>query len=318
MKIVLFLLVATSAAAFAQKPSQTNTNLPAPAAAPQPPPPVFTAPGAVAAPAAVATPGLYNYDQKQYGGARPYLVPPDQAQAIIEKFKAALARAGGKDRFVIYLNRELVDEKSGLKLTSRTEKTLSAKTQSTGGNASAPGTLTINAGGNVKVATGGGGTTSTERVAGENRYRLVEPSTPTLADRQTVRDVERLFGRPLRAGGAKLVDQSVATALLDPKPGESRATVERAVLSGKADYALEILLTSKSVTVAEVSGDRTYSVPDLQATVVRLADGQIVGQVTGHEVIGRGGSASYAARNYDVRDIAEAAALLLMEDVAGN
>ena len=42
----------------------------------------------------------------------------------------------------------------------------------------------------------------------------VDVGPGTLADRQTVRDVESLFGRPLRLGGAKIADQRIATQLM--------------------------------------------------------------------------------------------------------
>ena len=42
---------------------------------------------------------------------------------------------------------------------------------------------------------------------------------PTLADQQTVREIERLFGRAFRHGGAQLADQQVAASLLPDEPG---------------------------------------------------------------------------------------------------
>jgi hypothetical protein len=63
--------------------------------------------------------------------------------------------------------------------------------------------------------------------------------------------------------------------------------------------------------VAELSGDRTYSVPDIQATAIRLSDSKILGQAASSDITGRGTSAG----QYDVREVAEATALALMEDM---
>ena len=291
-----------SSALLAQRPSQTatNSNGGADAANSLVPPPVFSTP--VAAPPMVPTGAKYNYEQKVYAG-RSYLISPEQAQGIIEKFKTALAKAN-TPRFVVFVNRELVDEKSGLKLTSRKENTRTEKrTSTTAGNAD--------------------GGSNTETVKGENRYRLQESETPTLADKQTVRDLERLFGRPLRAAGVKLVDQRVAAQMLTEKPLENyltakdgQAAKDREALKSLTDIVIEVLITSKNVTVTEISGERTYAVPDLQATAIRLSDSQIVGQTTAAELTGRGGAAGYTARQFDVHDIAEATALLLMQDMA--
>ncbi len=294
MKTAAMILLAMTSVALAQKPEPLKVqNVPE---APLAPAPIFSAT------TAAMPSGGYVYEQKAYAG-RSYLISPEQAQGIIEKFKGALAKANTQ-RFVVYVNRELVDDKSGLKLTSRREDTRTEKSST-----SAAG------------KTDGGSTTET--VKGENRYRVQESETPTLADKQTVRDLERLFGRPMRAAGVKLVDQRVAAQMLSEKPLENylsakdgQAAKDREVLKGLTDIVIEVLITSKNVTVPEVSGDRTYVVPDLQATAIRLSDSQIVGQATAAELTGRGSSAGFTARQFDVHDIAEATSLLLMQDMA--
>ena len=55
--------------------------------------------------------------------------------------------------------------------------------------------------------------------------------------------------------------------------------------------------------------------PDIQATALRLKDSEIVGQAASSDVVGKERSAGYYARNFDVREIAEATALALMEDM---
>jgi hypothetical protein len=144
-----------------------------------------------------------------------------------------------------------------------------------------------------------------------------------LADRQTVRDLERLFGRPLRAGGAVLVDQRVVASLLEDAPldrfltgADEAARKDRAALAASADAVLEILVSSRALTVPGLAEDRTYEVPDLQATLVRLADGAILAQASSTDVLGKDRYAGPIVRAFDVNDIAEATALALMEDFA--
>jgi hypothetical protein len=267
--VLLSVLISLPLAAAAQKAEK-----PAPAPKQVPPPVSIVTP-----PAAQAQ--TYVYEQKPMGG-RPLLVTPEQAQSLIDKFKSNL----GTPRLVIFVNRELVDEKSGLKLLARTEKTE--------------------------------GTRDNEQVKAENRYRLQERKDASLADKQTVRDVERLFGRPLRAAGASLADQRIAAQFLGSKPFQTlamegdQARRDREALSKIADVAVEVLISSKQVQVTELAGDRTYNIPDIQATAVRLSDARIMGQASSSDVIGRVGG---YGRNYDVREVSEATALALMEDM---
>ena len=157
-----------------------------------------------------------------------------------------------------------------------------------------------------------------ETVKAENRYRLNDRKEPALSDRQTVRDIERLFGRPLRMAGASLADQRTATQLLAGREFKSlgiegeQARKDREALAKVADVAIEILISSKNIQVAEVSGDRTYSIPDIQASAIQLKDAKILGQASSSDV---SGATAYHARNYGVREIAEATALALMEDM---
>jgi hypothetical protein len=275
----------------------------------------------------------FTYDQKPLPG-QPVLVASEQAQAIIEKFKAAYAKLGNP-RMLLYVNRELVDEKTGMKLVARTEKTESSRRKidsTVDASNRGSNSVNINAGGNVTVNgssadyPGKGKVTDTnERVSNENRYRIEERESK-LADRQTVRDVERLFGRPLRAAAVSLADQNVATQLIADKPirsftvrteGEA-ARKDREALAKITDVVLEVLISSRNIAVAEVSGDRTYTVPDIQATAIRLKDSKILGQASSRDVLGKDRYAGRVARNFDVQDIAEATALALMEDMSNK
>lgn len=139
-----------------------------------------------------------------------------------------------------------------------------------------------------------------------------------LADRQTMRDIERLFGRPLRNAGASLADQNAANAILGEKSihsiedNSAAAVGKRDALAQVTDAVIEVLISAKSVTVSELSGERAYSVPDIQATVIRLSDFKILGQATSNDFLGR----TLALRRFDANEITEATALALMEDLA--
>lgn len=320
-----------------------------PQRAPLAPPPVYIAPGPIAqaAPAAPVSPGVpvttqpapaspppaggYVYEQKPIQ-SMPTLVPPQQAQGIIERFKTNYTRIGNP-RFLIYVNRELVDEKSGLRLSGRTERTETTR-NSLDGNFDPKGAGTgnpvnITAGGSVNVNSGapiiagsGNITSRTDKVTNENTYKLNERQA-TLADRQTVRDLEILFGRPLRAAGAKLADQRTASQLIGDRPikeftvsiDSDAARRDRKALTQVADAVIEILISSRTITSQDVSGDKTYTIPDIQATAISLKDSQIIGQATSADILGKDRFAGRLARNFDVREIAEATALALMEDI---
>ena len=212
----------------------------------------------------------------------------------MDKFKAAYPKLGNP-RIVIYVNRHLVDEDSGLKLTSRTEKIDTTRSENAGEGTNAKSN-----------------TASSEKA--ENRYRLHEPAQVTLADRQTVRDVERLFGRPLRNAGATLADQRTATQLIADQAKDAVASTaeqarkDREALANIADVAIEVLISSKNVTMTDFTGEKTYTVPDIQATAIRLKDARILGQASTSDILGRD-------PRYDVREITEATALALMEDM---
>ncbi|HXA14288.1 MAG TPA: hypothetical protein VNW23_04105 [Opitutaceae bacterium] len=248
-------------------------------------------------PAAVSAPD----NQKLYGGEQAPLVTPEAAKALIEKFRAAFAQDSGP-RFVFYVNRELVDVESGLKLTQRTERTEASQSEATNGSPA-----------------------QTDKIVAKNTYETKDVPEPTLADRQTVRDVERLFGRPFRAAGSRLADQKVAASLLADKPFDTFAAVggddarrDREALANVADIAVEVLVSSRNVTVTNISGEETVSVPDIQATAIRLKDSAIVGQASSSDILGKDASAARLAQRYDVRDITEATALALMQDMLGS
>jgi hypothetical protein len=286
----------------------------------------------VEAPPRDTTPTRYRYEQQTPPGSAP-LVKPEQAQSIIDRFRQAFPEPG-QPRFLIFVNRELVEETGGLALTSRRESTVTRRrTDSSDVEVPAAGAgrpnVTVTAGGNVTVNAAdalpgkGEARSESEEVRRENRYRMSERPERKLADRQTVRDVERLFGRPLRMGGAALVDQRVAMDLIGERSLEDFLTAsdqaaarkDREAIRRIADVVLEVLISSRDVTVTGLAADRVYQVPDLQVTAIRLEDFQIIGQATSSDVMGQGGSEGMTARNHAVPEITEATALALMEDM---
>lgn len=261
--------------------------------APEPPPPVMQAPAQLP-PAATRI-----ENQRLYGPASPSLVPADQATALVEKFRALYEKLGAP-RILFYVNRELVDTTSGMKLAGRTERYENHRVQS------------------------GSAATDTTKTSGDNTYAFKEPAKNTLADRQTVREIERLFGRTFRAAGAALADQKIAADLIADKPlgnlaGTSdQASKDREALAKVADVVVEVLLSSRSISAPAVSGDQTLNVPDIQATVIRLKDAAILAQAAASDVLGRDREAGNLARTFDVREVTEATALALMEDWMGS
>ncbi len=257
------------------------------APATEPPVPVTQAwPAAAAQPAAPA-------EQRLYGANATPLIAPAAAQAVVDKFRAAYGTASAP-RLVIYVNRSLVDA-AGLKLTGRTESYTEKSTD--------------------------GKTTST-KTKGTSTYATKDASAPapTLADQQTVRDIERLVGRAFRSGGAKLSDQRIAGVMLSAQPGArllgDQATKDREALAQSADIAIEVLISTRTLIAAEVSGDTTVAVPDIQMTAIRLKDAAILGQASASDVLGAG--AAQAAKKFSAADITEATALALMEDMLLN
>jgi len=286
--------------------------------------PVTTAPPAP--PAAPAAPA----EQRLYQPGRT-LVSPERAQAVLETFRSVYEELG-RPRLVIYVNRELFDTRGALRLGERSER-VSRTTTDTVSTHPLPGA----SGSQVQVTVGddrrgdalppGPGESKTESrtVEADQRYVIGEGDAPTLADRQTMRDIERLLGRPLRAGGARLADPRVIAALMDDRPlddvialSHEPARRERAALREAADVVIEVLISSRSVALPTWAGEETRLVPDLQVTAIRLADGAILGQAAATDILGRDRDMGPIVRHFDVRDIAEATALALMEDFSLN
>lgn len=142
------------------------------------------------------------------------------------------------------------------------------------------------------------------------------PLTPQrLADFQTSREVERLFGRPLRLASVQLVDFQAGTDWLAAHGGLTAAD-RRHRLASIADMAIEVLISARPSSPPRWTGDAPVSVPDIQVTAVRLSDSQVVGQASASDVLGGNARAIEWTRLHGTPAIVEATAFALMEDMA--
>ncbi len=339
--LLLLALAAAPAALFAQQrhPDAGNRST----KEPEPPVPIVES-GPRPQPPAVDG-GQHDGSGQRLYAPSATLIAPEKAREVVDAFRAASTKNGATPpRYLIYVNRELVDETSGLRVTGRRERTESVQGETRSSFESDPNAprpappadgapqsqVNVNIGNTTtssdsmhsvpgKGSAEGRGT----KVFAENTYTHSPRTTGTLVDRQTVRDIERLFGRPLRAGGARLADQRTATALLADKPLDhftsatnEAARKDREALTRVADVVIEILVSSRTVQTASFSGNTRQTVPDIQATAIRLSDSAIIGQASATDVLGKDKVAGRVARQFEVREIAEATALALMEDIA--
>ena len=119
------------------------------------------------------------------------------------------------------------------------------------------------------------------------------PLTPDeLATQQTKREVERLFGRPLRFAGATLVD---------------------ADLSNQSEVTFEVLISAR-----KLGGENSKSVPDIQVTAIRFADGSIIGQATVLDLFPNREVANRQLPEYSIQQLTQATALALMKDISSS
>lgn len=100
-------------------------------------------------------------------------------------------------------------------------------------------------------------------------------------------DIEQVFSRPLLVAGATLADQKKADALMADKwlkapdpSGDAKAARDRDSLRNIADVGIEILIVPSDAVAKENSADKTVSIPEIQATAIRLEDARIIGQAS--------------------------------------
>ncbi len=119
------------------------------------------------------------------------------------------------------------------------------------------------------------------------------PLTPDeLATQQTKREVERLFGRPLRLAGATLVDTD---------------------LSNESEVTFEVLISAR-----KLGGKGSKTVPDIQVTAIRIADGSIIGQATVLDLFPNRDLANRQLPKYSIQQLTQATALAVMKDISAT
>ena len=121
--------------------------------------------------------------------------------------------------------------------------------------------------------------------------------TDELSSKQTKREVERLFGRPLRMAGVMLMD---------------------ADLTNLPEVSFEVLISEREITVNGIKGKLTHSVPDIQVTAIRMTDGRIIGQATVLDLFPKRSTAARMLQRYDIQQLTEATALALMKDISSS
>ncbi len=121
--------------------------------------------------------------------------------------------------------------------------------------------------------------------------------TDELSSKQTKREVERLFGRPLRMAGVTLMD---------------------ADLTNLPEVSFEVLISEREITVNGIKGRQSHSVPDIQVTAIRMADGRIIGQATVLDLFPKRSTAARMLQRYDIQQLTEATALALMKDISSS
>ena len=194
------------------------------------------------------------------------LVSPEQAQRIIEQFKLAYAKMGGPR----------IDVRVNLPY----------------GNLPALPLPGIQQGPAINPANGLPNPAAIPQVAGVQPFDAGQ-----LADRQTRRDVERLFGRPLRLSGVQLVDPD---------------------LTNLPEVTFEVLISERNLRVLGISGEKSYKVPDIQVTAIRIADARILGQATVMDLFPQKEQAINLLSRYDNPQLTEATALAMMQDIAAT
>jgi hypothetical protein len=148
---------------------------------------------------------------------------------------------------------------------------------------------------------------------------LAAPVAGGADDPQALADVQLLFSKPLQFAGANLADPNAAAPLIAGKPVEAftadtpRARKEREALARIADVIIEVVITSKTITLTPGAEGQTVTIPEIQSKAIRLSDSKVLGQAYSTLMTNRIPPAKLTG--YDVRELAEPAALALMEQM---
>ncbi len=125
-------------------------------------------------------------------------------------------------------------------------------------------------------------------------------ATNEIREAQARADCVRYFGRPLREGGIKLVDEAV-------NPGS------------KVDIMLNALVSWRTIQITGFNGEKIEkSVPDVQVTAIRVADGVVLGQAGTADLIGQRQDSWVTVERVGVPELMRATALVLLEDMVSR
>jgi len=95
-------------------------------------------------------------------------------------------------------------------------------------------------------------------------------------------------------------------------------TLVDAAQTNLPELSLEILISERDLKVVGLNGERSYTVPDIQVTATKAADGTIVGQASVLDLFPQPGAAARILMRYDIRQLTEATALSLMRDMSAT
>jgi len=239
-------------------------------------------------------------------------------------------------RILLYINRELVDGKTGILLQEKSELVTSGVVQIDAKaieNLKVAGSATTNSGGTSTPSSiignlNAGGSQSNsialtnQGVIQINKFKIGQQEEKSVDRKSFERDIERYFSKELRRAGLRLVDQGVAAQLILDDASKTLGSAqtnpiadrERQVINQLADIVIELLVTAQRFEDREVSGAlRVIEVPEIRVKAIDLKTSQIVGQASSSDIfedftfnqLGRIGN----------REAAQAAAIALLADI---
>jgi hypothetical protein len=238
---------------------------------------------------------------------------------------------GAGKRVIIYINRELITEKSRANLKSVRELNV----LNTGDAASSERkdgqklNTTVSSVTNIVDNTNSSSSSLSKNIQTTNstsielsEFEIAEARRESASEKKLIRDVERLLGRELRRHGFKLVDQRTANQLIggdfniltDRVRMRIMDDKEREVIKKLADFVLEVIISDSVVPDREVSGaDSSFTIPEVRLTAIRIGDAQILGQFSSWDSISAQPKSSL--RTIGLNELVRVSALGLIEDM---
>lgn len=238
--------------------------------------------------------------------------------AVVESF-LKLEKFDRSSRILIFINRDLINTKAGLRLEEKTEIIASGPAKV---DVQANATQNSPVDKSVSTASVNSGSFTNVGVVQLNKFKAGSENEQSIGSRRVERDIERFFSKELRRAGLKLVDQKIASQLIkeDPDkasgPTQSNNSVdkERQAIDRFADMVIEIIVSEQRYEDREVSGAVTvFSVPEIGATAVEVKTSQIIGQGSSADIFHD--ASITKLRTIDLKEAARAAAIALLADI---